>query len=757
MKKVLFAIALCAITFAACNKEKEIQNTVNEKVTIRAFGEAYSEIDPNGVVTKGTLNASGNFFWAEGDQIGVRVYKGTEYLGTESVSGFTARDIAFNLDSGYNGQANGSFTSSESLDQWHHWGYAAYYPMFDSNIGGDGLVYFHLWPWHATYQYTSGTCLMPMMANLNIAPDGLEGRPSDISFKHVGAGLRVTLKNVPADANQASLTVPGKKICGWFGINPSKAGEDDGIIIATQSDNPDEQTIYLKFATDTQKRDITFIFPLPTVDLSGGVTLKLYYGNSYTEFWSKTASNLPALTRGQLLDMPEVTVPVTPEESAAPIWIDGKTHDWSSVTHTTTTSSNRILEWKYTQDDNNLYFLYKVDASKITADASGSYKWGSYFYIGFDTDNDATNGATASAASGGLGAGMEYRAVVFPWRGTTTTSLECFIGEDEDGHIDDLINNTTSSVKAKVGGKIVGSDCFVEVRIPRSAIGNPTGPITVKHAMNYYATEAKQIMPELVTINAADQTVGVGQSVDIGASSNSVNSINYSSGNESIAKVDDNGVITGIAQGSTTITLSVAAVPGEYTAATKTINVEVTAPYIPAIVIDGNLSDWSSITAAYDNSGNSRIREWRFKSDSKKVYFYLKLRKNRVDGAKNLYIGFDLDNDNTTGGSYGDITGCEAYIKAVPFTNSGEGSTPVPVEGVDTASEVKNVNSNNGVVSVWDYDDDSNNPLSSNSSNIWIELSAPREMLGLPAAGGTVTVGCSYGWGTTDKVVVTME
>ena len=193
--------------------------------------------------------------------------------------------------------------------------------------------------------------------------------------------------------------------------------------------------------------------------------------------------------------------------------------------------------------------------------------------------------------------------------------------------------------------------------------------------------------------------------------------------------------------------------------ATADADDEAAASYVPAITIDGNLSDWNEISASFDNSNNSRIREWRFKSDAQKVYFYLKLRKNRVDGGKTLYIGLDLDNNNSTGGSYGDITGCEAYIKAIPFTNSGEGTTPLPVNGIDNASEVysKGVGTNSGVINTWSYDDDTNNPLSDNHSNIWIEISVPRNLLGLPAAGNTITVGCSYGWGTTDKVSVTME
>ena len=184
---------------------------------------------------------------------------------------------------------------------------------------------------------------------------------------------------------------------------------------------------------------------------------------------------------------------------------------------------------------------------------------------------------------------------------------------------------------------------------------------------------------------------------------------------------------------------------------------EAAASYVPAITIDGDLSDWSGVAASYSNSGNSRIREWKFKSDAQKIYLYFSMRKNRVDGSKNLYVGFDKDNDNSTGSSYGDITGCEAYAKVIPFTNSGEGTDPVAVEGIDSASEVwaSGVGSNNGTVYTWAYD--AGESLSSNSSNIYIEISIPRDKLNLPATGNTITVGCSYGWGTTDKVSVTLE
>lgn len=76
-------------------------------------------------------------------------------------------------------------------------------------------------------------------------------------------------------------------------------------------------------------------------------------------------------------------------------------------------------------------------------------------------------------------------------------------------------------------------------------------------------------------IDASDKSVGIGATVSIGATTNSTATITYESDDESIATVDESGVITGVAAGTTTITCSVAA-SGVYSAASKEIEVTVT-------------------------------------------------------------------------------------------------------------------------------------------------------------------------------------
>ncbi len=78
-------------------------------------------------------------------------------------------------------------------------------------------------------------------------------------------------------------------------------------------------------------------------------------------------------------------------------------------------------------------------------------------------------------------------------------------------------------------------------------------------------------------ITAGDVTVEEGQTVSIGASTNSSETISYASADASIASVTSTGDVTGVKAGSTTISLKVAAVKDKFTAAEKTIKVVVTA------------------------------------------------------------------------------------------------------------------------------------------------------------------------------------
>lgn len=180
------------------------------------------------------------------------------------------------------------------------------------------------------------------------------------------------------------------------------------------------------------------------------------------------------------------------------------------------------------------------------------------------------------------------------------------------------------------------------------------------------------------------------------------------------------------------------------------------AAYVPAISVDGDVADWAGISPSYEKSTNSRIREFRFKSDAFYVYCYFALRKSRVDKTRNLYVGFDTDNDSGQGKNPGgNLTGgYEAYFKAIPFTNESGASTLVPVVGEDASSVVWATSTKDAHVYSMAYDDGS---AISDANNIIVEMRVSREELKLPGAGETIKVQCSYDGYTTDTVSVTLE
>ncbi len=179
--------------------------------------------------------------------------------------------------------------------------------------------------------------------------------------------------------------------------------------------------------------------------------------------------------------------------------------------------------------------------------------------------------------------------------------------------------------------------------------------------------------------------------------------------------------------------------------------------FTPAITVDGDMSDWAEI-AALPSAQTSRIREWKFKSDAKNVYFYFKVRMNRSQENKPLVIGFNTDNNDATGSNYDNdkILGMEAQVQSFPFTNAS-GSEPATWNGVDTKSTVKAVGgaSSSANVTVAGYNAPGES-LSSDSSSTYIELSIPKSALNLPT-GTPIAIGCAYDWYVTGYSSLTVE
>jgi hypothetical protein len=153
------------------------------------------------------------------------------------------------------------------------------------------------------------------------------------------------------------------------------------------------------------------------------------------------------------------------------------------------------------------------------------------------------------------------------------------------------------------------------------------------------------------------------------------------------------------------------------------------------ITIDGKFDDWAELTE-YASSQNSRIRWWKFDSDAENVYFFLKLRGDRL--GKKMHISFDTDNDESTGGNYGNYDGTDVGVTAFPVV---EGTSDF-VSGFDAKALLGSTEAPELVYCAGAMGEDNEG---------YVEIKMSRAALGLPASGTTIAVGCAYDWYVTGK------
>ncbi|MBQ9583660.1 MAG: Ig-like domain-containing protein, partial [Bacteroidales bacterium] len=574
MKRLAVLIVMAAALAASCVKEPVDNNfTDTDKVDEGNGTYIYTVKASAAPETRSNYDDDGVFSWSDGDAISVLFHNGTQNkfftLTIDSAdAGKKTASFSGAIDDGYEIGASDGTTSDMKI--W------ALFPASDSHtytIGENPKFYI---PEETDYTTTHFSANLPMVSHLT--------EEGSISFRNYVCAYKFTVTNIDATkapkikavvTNGVNYALSGLVAMGSDYLKMNNEDVDNGasktvsyICDVAYDNDPTKGTAV--FYVASRWSSASFQPTIQIINYSTGLTIK--------EFVADKASSL---SRGQVKP---IKLNVSGGDYFIPaIKIDGSFGDWDDVSHVFAANNSGLVEWKYTTDTRNLYFLYKVTTTQIVADGS-TFDNSPYFYIGFDTDCKSTSG---SSAGGGIGAGMEAEALIRPWKGASNATPQCEIGVDENGHLKRPIS-TTLADKPEVGGKIIGDYCYVEVCIPRSALGSPTGPINVKHSFRWSVTDGALIMPETTTITAEDQTVDEEQTVSIGATTNSTATITYTSNNTAVATVDANGVITGVAEGSTTITLNAAAVAGEYTAASTTINVTVTKPYVPAIVIDGD-------------------------------------------------------------------------------------------------------------------------------------------------------------------------
>ena len=182
----------------------------------------------------------------------------------------------------------------------------------------------------------------------------------------------------------------------------------------------------------------------------------------------------------------EVPAPEVPGvNGATAVVLDGSFSDWASADAITTTNS-RIKEWKFGYDANNFYLYFKILKEKIVPEGEkDEYQWDNYIYVGIDTDNNAETGTRVGGGTD-METGGEAKVLIYPWRGLVSeSSLSIINGLDEDGSIEHPVKTAVADAHPTVYGVFDGDYCYLEVGIPRSAIGDLASKIGVAPCMNY--------------------------------------------------------------------------------------------------------------------------------------------------------------------------------------------------------------------------------------------------------------------------------
>ena len=695
MKQIhLSWLLMAAAVITACEKERvETEPTVEKtsyvysvKATISSDAETRTDYD-----------ADGKFSWSAGDQISVLFNDGetNKFFTLTTEAGGETATFTGTIDAGFTIGATDK--TDEDLKIW------ALYPASENHSYTEGAnPSFYVQP-EIDFTETHFSANIPMYDQLT--------EQGTFSFKNLASTDKFTVKDLDSRVKKVKFQIYNQTTYALSGLWPIHADKYINYDYAT----PGSEKSTLTYTGDVTDGQAVFYVSsryygkfqpvIKVFDADHDFLLK--------EFTAGTEKIPSSKTKVQRISLSVPTeLPVT--------IVDGVIEEWDEVP-AIAGNTTRILEWKYLSDESNLYFLFKIDKAMIVAS-----NWGSYIFTGFDTDNDSTTGTNAGADVNG---GFEAMCSVYPWRVNGEGGLDCLKGQDNQGTIACPVG--TELGKVTVAGSFDSDYCYVETSVPLSMIGSPNGDITVKHGMNYYVTSeavitvgAAALQPKEATISAEDVSVKVGKTVNIGATTNSSAAIEYVSGDSSIATVTSDGTVEGVAAGSTTITLSVPAVEGKFTEASKTINVTVNAG---GIDIDGDMSDWDDCETVYTNDSNNYRA---FKAAYDKDYIYLYTKRVTVDGQRYIYYDFDLDNDPTTGTSEGDggtRTGLEAYMALVLYS----GNSIVENPGAD--SYYPNASVYSGVVCKGTVGSDFTET----------ELSIPRSNLNIKN-GDTIKI---YSWG----------
>ena len=338
MKRYIWIIAvLLGGMLASCSteeiKSQENADPVNNVITLIAGAESND--------TKAAISDALAFTWTAGDQIAIHTTAG--YKNTSALASGGSKSATFTVDLGGGTRQN-----------------YAIYPASAAVAGhattGDLQVHYA-----DTYTYNSNADFSPMVmiAKGNV-PD------ADLSFKHVGALVRMTVNNIPPSATKVTFTF-GYAVTGDFAV--SNPDTETPTVSTTASASNNVVTFNLPAHAGVWWDNKVFNIPVPN-GVTGSITVAAYNGS--TKIYEMSRPDLPALIRAKgtkkIASLPAFSVSGSKRVIIAPSNLQATTTDsWANY-------SFSFMEYPYSTFETNGTNAISTDyADKNTVSLFG---WG---------------------------------------------------------------------------------------------------------------------------------------------------------------------------------------------------------------------------------------------------------------------------------------------------------------------------------------------------------------------------------------------
>ena len=261
MKKT-FILAISVFLLAGCARENEF---APRQITDEANRVEYNftvEID-----TKASISDAGVFSWTAGDKVAVWDSQNNTF------DEFVAQQDGANTTITGTGLSNANYTK-------------AYYPSTVATAGENSIV----WP----DSYASAAVAAKSFPMMAVNDNGT------LSFKHLGALLKLTIEDLPSNVSSLVFTAANKGVSGTLAVDATDAEHPFCAVGNTSS----SITVSTDDATSTAEGTV-FYLPLPTGTLTGGFSIDFKLGTKVVG--TKSTTNDVSLVRAKVKPMTAFT------------------------------------------------------------------------------------------------------------------------------------------------------------------------------------------------------------------------------------------------------------------------------------------------------------------------------------------------------------------------------------------------------------------------------------------------------------------